>query len=88
MKPGLGTNLRLVLGLLARGKALVGETAGVFVQFVPPLVVYCHVPLAVSRPVRAMPFKAVALGSVMPVPPRLVMMVLIRVPVLALSCWF
>ena len=83
----LGTNRILVLASLANSKALVAETAGVFVQLVP-LVVYCQVPLAVSKPVMAMPWEAAVLGSVIFVPPRLVMMVLTSVPVLALSPWF
>ena len=72
---------------LANSKALAVETAGVFVQVVPS-VVYCHVPLAVSRAVTARPWEAVALGSAIFVPPRLAMMVEISVPVLALSFWF
>ncbi|NQE37909.1 hypothetical protein E5S67_05690 [Microcoleus sp. IPMA8] len=64
------------------------ETAGAFVQVVPLLVVYCQVPLAVSKAVMAMPWDALALGSVIFVPPRLAMRVEINVPVLALSFWF
>ena len=76
-----------MLASLAKSKALLAETARVFVQVVL-LVVYCQVPLAVSKAVMAMPWEAAALGSVIFVPPRLVMMVLISVPVLALSFWF
>jgi hypothetical protein len=63
-----------------------GEAVNVF-QVVPS-VVYCQVVFAVFKAVIAMPCLAPVSLSVIFVPPRFAIIVLISVPVLALSPWF
>ena len=75
-----------MLASLANSKAFVALTLGAFIQVVPS-VVYCQVPLVVSKPVIAMPCLAPVSASTIFVPPRFAIIVLISVPVLALSPW-
>src|SRR6478609_2364432 len=56
----LGTNLTLVLASAAKSRAVLTVGLPKAVQFVPPLVVYCHVPLVLSTAVTAIPSTALS----------------------------
>ncbi len=81
----LGTNRTLVLLLAANSRAAVFVGVPNGYQFVPLLVVYCHVPLVLTTSVTAIPSTAPASTSVIRSPPALEMIALTSVPLLVTS---
>jgi len=78
----LGTKRTLVLLLAASSRAAVFEGVPNAYQFVPLLVVYCQVPLALFTAATAIPSTAPASTSVIRSPPALEMIPLTSVPLL------